>query len=370
VTLRERLTSPGPKRILALDGGGIRGAISLGFLTRIESLLRERHDNPNLQLRDYFDLIGGTSTGSVIASALATGMDASELLSIYQSLGPRVFGKTRRGWKRMEARFDTNALRTELQNTFGEMTLGSDEINTGLCIVTKRADTRSTWPLINHPDGVFYSSNSRLLLRNAVRASTAAPTFFQPEAIEIGDGEVGAFVDGGVSMANNPALLLFFIATLQGFPFRWPTGADNLLLVSVGTGTWSDRTTPDKVLKNKAWNWAVQIPGLLMEDASAQAQMILQYLGRTPTPWMIDSEVGNLAHDQLGPDPHLTYLRYDAELDGPGLNALGLSELRPELASLRQMAEGQNVDKLADIGNRASAAVEADHLPTAFDLPR
>ena len=75
--LSERLTAPGPKRILALDGGGIRGALSLGFLERIERLLRERHANPDLRLRDYFDLIGGTSTGSIIAVGLAIGMDVA-----------------------------------------------------------------------------------------------------------------------------------------------------------------------------------------------------------------------------------------------------------------------------------------------------
>ena len=77
MTLLERLTAEGPKRILALDGGGIRGVLTLGFLERIEQILRDRHNNPNLRLSDYFDLIGGTSTGSIIASALAIGMEVS-----------------------------------------------------------------------------------------------------------------------------------------------------------------------------------------------------------------------------------------------------------------------------------------------------
>lgn len=58
MNLLKKLTPNGPKRILALDGGGIRGVLSLGFLERVEDMLRRRHGNPGLRLADYFDLIG------------------------------------------------------------------------------------------------------------------------------------------------------------------------------------------------------------------------------------------------------------------------------------------------------------------------
>jgi patatin-like phospholipase/acyl hydrolase len=64
------LFGPGPKRILALDGGGVRGAISVAFLERIESLLSERLGGA-IRLGDWFDLVGGTSTGALISGALA-----------------------------------------------------------------------------------------------------------------------------------------------------------------------------------------------------------------------------------------------------------------------------------------------------------
>ena len=79
MTLLERLTAAGPKRILALDGGGIRGALTLGCLERIEAILRQRHRRPDLRLCEYFDLIGGTSTGAIIAAALAIGLGAFNL---------------------------------------------------------------------------------------------------------------------------------------------------------------------------------------------------------------------------------------------------------------------------------------------------
>ncbi len=91
MALVDRLSSSGPKRILALDGGGIRGALTVGFLKRIEQILRERHGRPDLLLCDYFDLIGGTSTGAIIAAALSIGMSADEVTRSYLEFGGEVF---------------------------------------------------------------------------------------------------------------------------------------------------------------------------------------------------------------------------------------------------------------------------------------
>ena len=86
-SLLDRFTSLSPKRILSLDGGGIRGALTLGYLERIESILRQRYKNPNLVLSDYFDLIGGTSTGAIIAASLAIGKSAAEVKEKYFAFG-------------------------------------------------------------------------------------------------------------------------------------------------------------------------------------------------------------------------------------------------------------------------------------------
>jgi predicted acylesterase/phospholipase RssA len=87
MSLLDRLQSPGSKRILALDGGGIRGALTVGFLKRIEHVLRERHGRPDMALADYFDLIGGTSTGAIIATALAIGMTSDQVENYFFSRG-------------------------------------------------------------------------------------------------------------------------------------------------------------------------------------------------------------------------------------------------------------------------------------------
>src|SRR5688500_4559984 len=116
MNLLDRLTAAGPKRILALDGGGIRGALTLGYLEKLEDILRARHNNSKLLLSDYFDLIGGTSTGAIIAAALATGKEVSDIKALYSRLGEGVFRMNKwwqwRRWWRVT--FDATQLRVEL----------------------------------------------------------------------------------------------------------------------------------------------------------------------------------------------------------------------------------------------------------------
>ena len=260
MSLLDRLVDPGPKRILALDGGGIRGVVTLGFLARIEAILRERHGREDLVLADYFDLIGGTSTGSIIAAALAIGMTVDQIRELYLAAGGDAFGTKLPFYARLRATYDKAPLERLLQQRLGTIGMGDPAVRTGLCIVAKRADTNSTWPMHNHPRGRYYEANRRVPLWQAVRASTAAPTLFVPELMEIPDRQGRpqpvAFVDGGVSMAVNPALQLFLLATLQAYAFRWATGADKLLLVSAGTGVWERVDNAAEVASGHLWDWA------------------------------------------------------------------------------------------------------------------
>lgn len=369
MSLRDRLRAEGPKRILALDGGGMRGAITLGYLVELEKMLQERHSRPDLRLRDYFDLIGGTSTGAVIAAALAIGMETSQIRDLYGVFGPEVFGRRQKVFKRVRSLFSSEGLEDSLRTYFGERTLGDPDITTGLCIVTKRADTRSVWPMLNNPYGKYFEANKDISLVAAVRASTAAPVVFAPEAFDVGGGETGAFVDGGVSAAKNPALLLFLIATLSGYRFNWPTGDDNLLLVSVGTGFWSDVVDVDRIMNLKVWNWAIEVPGMFLQDVSLLVELILQSFSQTPTPTLVDSEIGDLANDLLTPEPLLSYIRYDVSLDEAGLSEIGFERLASDLAGLRDMTRADKVTDMIEVGQAAARhQMIPDHLPEAFDL--
>lgn len=383
--LLARLTAPGPKRMLALDGGGIRGAITLGFLKRIETILRERHNNPDLLLCDYFDLIGGTSTGAIIAALLATGHSADDIAERYRTLGGKIFGdrySILQVGSKMKAQYDDKPLQEELKNLFKDTKFGGDEIRTGLCINTKRADTYSTWPFHNHPHGKFYNpfregemGNKDFLLREIVRASTAAPTYFLPQKIHLGN-RFATFIDGGVSMNNNPALLLFLMATLEGFAFHWETGADKMMIVSIGTGTYKKVVDAEEMARNNMLDWAATVPDMLMDDASYMGQLLLQYLSKSPIPLEIDMEIGDLRNDLLGGKAALHYLRYQALLEQPGKNADGALEDMPflpfddkTLKEMRKMDNAAMVDNLSLVGEiYARERVQDAHFPAVFDI--
>ncbi len=396
-TLQQHFDPDGPKRILALDGGGIRGALTLGYLQKIEDVLRKQHgDDPEFRLCDYFDLIGGTSTGSIIASCLAIGMKVEKITEMYMELGGKIFAKKYKWWNIFETgdflkgSYDAAPLEKELQNVFGQITLESDKIKTGLCIVAKRADTNSVWPLINHPGGKYFNSpdgtNKDILLWKAVRASAAAPTYFIPQLIEVGGGlSTAAFVDGGVSMANNPSLQLLMVATLKGFPFHWRMGAGNILLVSVGTGMSKWEKIPKKVSKQHLLNWAQQIPDMLMQDASWHNQAVLQWLSNCDTRWNIDGETGDLSDDLITNDPDkkglLTYLRYNLWLDGPTLKKLMNKDYTTkQIDDLVEMSNADSRFELYKIGEAAAKSgalvnataaateVKGKHFPDKFTI--
>jgi patatin-like phospholipase/acyl hydrolase len=400
-SLEERFNTSGPKRILALDGGGIRGALTLGYLEEIERILRKQHgDDAGFRLCDYFDLIGGTSTGSIIASCLAIGMKVSDIKDMYFSLGGKIFAKKYKWWNIFEvddfikAGYDAKPLEDELEKVFEDITLGNDtRIKTGLCIVAKRADTNSVWPLINHPGGKYFASvdgmNKDILLWKAVRASAAAPTYFLPQMIDVGGGlPQAAFVDGGVSMANNPALQLLMVATLQGFPFHWKWGADNLLLVSVGTGMSKWKKIPEKVKKNNILNWAKQLPDMLMQDAGWHNQLMLQWLSNSSTAWEIDGETGTLKNDMLGTDGKnnnalISYLRYNLWLDADTLQPLmNKNYSQKEINDLIEMSNAKSRFELYEIGEKAAqkgavsnnkvaaTKVAESHFPDLFKIKK
>jgi len=368
VDLLGRLTGSGPKRILALDGGGIRGVITLGLLERLESVLQNLHGNPDLRLADYFDLIGGTSTGAIIAAGLSVGMSTAEVGAAYLKLGASIL--SRRKMKVWQSILDENPLREGLKSYLGEIRMGDPDIRTGLCIVAKRADTNSTWPLHNHPTGKFYGENRSLLLREVVRASAAAPFYFVPEKLDIGGGVRGLFVDGAVSLSDNPAWLLFSVATLKGYSFRWPTGADRLLLVSVGTGTWPWEDDRRQRKDKRSWDWILSVPQMMMKDASEQTELLLQYLSRSPTARHIDEEVGTLDEDMLTGEPALSYLRYNVSLDRATLERLGLKRLVNKLGDIQDMASTKSVDALTQIGQASAGQIDPGHFPASFNITR
>ncbi len=373
--LLERFNSPTPKKILSLDGGGIRGALTLGYLKKLEDILKAKYaDKSDFRLCDYFDLIGGTSTGSIIAASLAIGKTVDEITKLYMDLGGKIFGEKRNWWNPMEtmkwlkANYNYKAMEDGLKFAYGDLTLGSKELKTGLCIVAKRADTNSIWPLINHPNGKFFDSdfgkNKDIPLWQAVRASSAAPTYFAPQMISVMKDQQAAFIDGGLSMANNPSLTLLMIATLKGFPFHWKMSEDKLLLVSIGTGFSVFKKYVKEIDDSTMLSWAANIPDMLMQDASWQNRVMLQWLSRSPTADIMDMEIEDMKEDFLGDKPLISYLRYNFCITTDDLNKLGFKKTFTELdvKSITDMSNSNNRELLYQIGWKASYIIKPEHF--------
>jgi hypothetical protein len=365
----------GAKRVLSLDGGGIRGRLTLEYLAAIETLLRKRTGRADLLLCDYFDLIGGTSTGAILAATLACGMSVADLQQLYNELGPKVFSQTGIRIPLLAPKFPSKPLQDLLNERLGsDTTLGSDRVRTGLMVMTKRLDTGSPWPLHNHPNGRYAAEDCALNLAEIVRASTAAPTYFDPESLEIhsrsGSVVKGAFVDGGVTPFNDPALQLLMLTALEGYGFGWEQGADKLLLVSIGTGTSRQLFSTDKIIHMPAAEQGLRSLQSLMDDCSRVNHTILQWITRCMTPWKIDRAVQDMRNDSQKGPKLATYVRYDVLLDQTWLaDELGKTYSPELLGQIAEMDNYKNLEQLAELGQVAAAAqVKPDHFPQEFDL--
>lgn len=373
LSLRERCASSGPKRLLSIDGGGIRCLVSLGYLQRIQDLLRRRHGRDDLVLADYFDLIGGTSSGSIIAGALALGWTVEDIREMYLEVGRACF-RPKRSWlgpiaRLLGSKFDEAPLAEILRKNLGTVSLGSPAWRTGLVITAKRVDTASTWVMVNLPDHRFHDENEGIEAWKVIRASTAAPTYFNPQRIEVAEGERGVFVDGAVSMYKNPALQLLMVANLEGFGLQWPLGEDRILLCSVGSGYSVPRVRGRAVERFTAVHWLGLLVTQLMHDASELGETILQWLGASPTARSIDLQIRDLGNDLPGPAPLLTYLRYDIELERDTLAEIGFPVTEDEVEKLHEMSDVDNMEQLDRLGpTAADAQVREGHFPRPFDL--
>ena len=376
-TRDEHFQDGGPKRILCLDGGGLRGILSLQFLKRIEEILRERHGgDAGFRLAHYFDLCAGTSTGAIIAAALAKGLTVTEIERDYLNMGQTIFKGGRFLGGIVGARYDKDALSTLLRDVLGDnTTLGSTDLLTGVLLVTKRVDTGSPWPLGNNPNGHYFRakptdkwlSNADYPLWQVVRASTAAPTYFDPEMLTIGAGDKafhGEFVDGGVSPFNNPALQAFMYATLSGYRVGWKTGAERMLIVSIGTGTGD----PSITHSNFAAAAGIKALGGLMDDCASLVETMMQWMSSSSTRRVIDRELGDLSADTLCGAPLFTYQRYNALLTTEGLSKV-LPDVTDEvMESLAKMDKPENMKILQKVGLDAARHIEPTHFPHSFDL--
>ncbi|MEB3156683.1 MAG: patatin-like phospholipase family protein [Cyanobacteriota bacterium] len=387
-----RMRQPGPKKILACDGGGIRGLISLGILAKLEADLREAHQEPNLLLGDYFDFICGTSTGGIIAACLSSGMSVSQVLDFYQVNGKSMFQREK-WYLQLHEKYVAEPLAALLKKAFNcqlngpdyqydeshaPVELGDQRLKGLLMLMMRNHNTDSPWPVSNNPLAKYNQRdrpdcNLHLPLWQLVRASTAAPTFFPPEVVTFAEGTDHEyqfiFVDGGVTTYNNPAYMAFQMATAEPYHIQWPTGVDQLLIVSVGTGNAPGERDKLKVRELNLVDHAKTIPSALMNAATAGWDMVCRMIGECRFGSPIDSEFGAMvlppggsatASNWTGPK-QFAYVRYDPLTTQKALDALGLNDV--SAAAMQQMDDVDLIPDLYRLGQvYAEHFLRRDHL--------
>jgi hypothetical protein len=382
--LRERFEKDGPRRILALDGGGIRGLLTLGILERIEKLIR---DKLGLRMCEYFDYVAGTSTGAIIAAGLARGMTVAELISFYTSAGKQMF---EHAWliERIKYFYTADPLKEKLQEVFGrDTTLEPGNLKCLLLIVTRNVSTDSPWPISSNPDAKYNEPtrkdcNLKIPLWQLVRASTAAPVYFPPEILQWDPRDPSktfVFVDGGVTPYNNPAFLTYRMATEPAYRLNWKSGEENLLVISVGTGAaenlGASAASPNKnILSNVAG-----LPGDLMYGIQVDQDVNCRTIGRCTFGARLDRELGDLVPRQVregmtseeemnAPALPLSvdlgrrflYARYNADLSDAGLKCLAISNA--DARTIQKLDAVENIPVLLQIGRATSERVDASHF--------
>jgi len=180
------------KKILSLDGGGIKGIFAASFLASVEDSIGENISN-------YFDLIVGTSTGGIIAIALGLGYSAKEILSFYEKLGPNIFkGIPILNYLKwfIFSKYNSNYLRTALEEKFGHKKLG--ESSKRLVIPSLNLETGEVHVYKTSHDPRFERDYKEFAVDVAL-ATASAPTYFPTHHSANGI----PLIDGGM-WANNP----------------------------------------------------------------------------------------------------------------------------------------------------------------------
>ena len=387
-----RMQRPGPKKLLACDGGGIRGLISVEILARLEADLRAHLALPDLLLGDYFDFICGTSTGAIIASCLSCGMDMATIRNFYLENGVSMFERAR-WYLQMHQKYEAEPLAHILREAFhkqlqghplgdpdgdGVVKLGDPRLKGLLMMMLRNHSTDSPWPVCNNPLATYnqpgrHDCNLRLPLWQLVRASTAAPTFFPPEVVTLAPGTSQeysfVFVDGGITTYNNPAWMAVQMVTASPYGINWRTGVDQLLVVSVGTGNMPS-VRPD-LRPEEMWllDHAKTVPRALMNAATAGWDMVCRIVGECRFGEVIDQEFGGMIERPGTPADQsnwsgakqFAYVRYDPLTNREGLDSLGLSHV-PE-QDLEAMDDVKMIPVLREVGSAyAEHHLSLEHL--------
>ena len=296
------------RRILTIDGGGIKGTFPAAFLARLEEEL-------GAPITDYFDLIAGTSTGGILAIGLGMGMSARHLLRFYEKHGPEIFAGGRL-WREVrafvQAKYSNAPLHRVLKHRFGERRLGESR-------------TRLMIPCLNVTQGkvrVFQTSHHPLLTEDfheravdVAMASAAAPTFFP--SFRWANGDV--YVDGSM-WARNPVGMAAVeaVGRLQWRP-------DRIRILSLGCTAKSMQADFGSAAAHGKGYWGGRIHDLFMKAHSSSALHTACLL------------VGHEHVHRINPDPGWSSFELDDTRKIPALTSFGREQAEEHWPRLREV---------------------------------
>ena len=271
-----------PFKVLAIDGGGIRGIIPALILQAIE-------EHTQRSISDLFDMLAGTSTGGIIALGLTLAGDgdqpaksAHDIVGLYEREGNHIFPSSLRATLHVEtvhgAKYDADGIEATLERYFGDARL-KDALKP---VVVPSYDIEKQTPIFFKSEKAKVDPSYDFLARQVARATSAAPTYFPPEKIDTSDPlQYYALIDGGV-IANNPAMCAYAEAIRMG-----RIKDSGVLMVSLGTG---ELRHPIKYGEANGWGqleWARPVLDIALQGSSTTVDYQLQQLlvtgGASPT---------------------------------------------------------------------------------------
>jgi patatin-like phospholipase/acyl hydrolase len=315
-------------RILSIDGGGIRGIIPGEILVVLEQKLQTLSENPQARIADYFDLIAGTSTGGILSciylcpvqEARRPCFTAEQAVDLYVSRGGEIFDVPffRRLWNAggiLEEKYPADGLEAALKDYFGDTKLSEllkPTLITAYDILRREGRFFTQLDAVNDDEQDF-------LVRDVCRATSAAPSFFEPALIESMAKTPYPLVDGAV-FANNPAMCAY--AEARNMPDR-PRARD-MAILSLGTGTAERAYSYEDA---KGWGraaWGIPMVDMMMSGGAET----VDYQLRT----IFDSV-----------ERKEQYLRLQVDMTRA-----------PESAHAMDNASGENLDMLRELGREAA----------------
>lgn len=298
------------RKILAIDGGGIKGVFPASFLASVERDLRA-------PLASYFDLIVGTSTGGIVALGLGAGVTASDILRFYETKGPVIFGGNRViRWLRQWAsgKFDSLELEKALSEVFGTKRIGESSVR--LVIPSQNLENGEVH-IFKTAHHERFVKDYKLPMVTAALATSAAPTYFPTYRAASGS----PLIDGG-TWANNPSA----VAAVEALGVLGWDPRDTLMLTISCTSSPVTARLARTYSMGRAY-WAAKLMPILAAGQSSGALGMAQLL---------------LGHDNIfRVDPHVEPGRFglDKAVEIESLKGLGDSEARKAAPHLQRFFE-------------------------------